>query len=61
MRQRMMGLSATAGQLGRLGMMLVELWKLLIIVSLIGYFVWKEETIRLEFKEDFFFTSLKNH
>ena len=34
-----MGLRATAGQLGRLGMMLVELWKFLIIVSLLGYFV----------------------
>ena len=45
MRQRMMGFRATAGQLRRLGMMLVELWKLLNIVSLLGYFVWKEKTI----------------
>ena len=45
MRQRIMGLRATAGQLRRLGMMLVELWKLLIIVNLLGYFIWKEKTI----------------
>ena len=40
-----MGLRAIAGQLRRLGMMLVELWKLLIIVNLLGYFVWKKKTI----------------
>ena len=59
MQQRMMVLRATAGQLRRLGMMLVELWKRLTIVSLLGYFVWKEKNhiltnLLLEFKEDFF-------